>query len=78
MKIKVDIKCKKPSVSEVVSKKEARRFAEINYPNLVCNNCEVGVLYNKNDNYFCCSNCENKSRILSVDPKSPFKPFESS
>lgn len=76
MRIKVSVEGNELPISEIVSQKEALKFAQINYPELVCDTCESGVLYSYDEDYFCCSNCENKSKIFVVDPVSPFKPVE--
>ena len=75
MKIRVNIENSNSfDIKEIVNEKEAVKFARINYPNLVCSNCEDGVLYESSDNNndFGCTNCKESSKKRKFEKESPF------
>lgn len=74
MKIKVNIDDDLLSVREIVNQSEATEFARINYPNLVCNECDDGAFYQEDNQNYRCFNCGHRTTIHQIDPDTPFEP----
>lgn len=75
MRVKVNIDDDMLSVREIVSQKDATEFARINYPNLICDDCDDGAFYKESESHYKCFNCGHKTPIREIDPDTPFEPI---
>lgn len=82
MRVKVSIDSEFMPTVENVSLKEAREFAEINCPHLMCPKCDIGVMKDitKNGNsWLKCLKCQEESTYFTSKytySSSPFKEIE--